>query len=96
MKIEPFKMRIINPQQSKIVQETLFKNRYSWNGGSKIVEYIELEFLFFYATNLCIGVGDLRLTQCNDERYYGVNPLPEISYQTFITRYKRFTINFGR
>jgi len=54
MKIKEFKMRV-NPEQSRKVQEVLFKNGYSWNAGQTEVINTESKFLYFIDGSLFHG-----------------------------------------
>ena len=43
MEIKPFKIRNLDPDESRIIQETLFKNGYRWSGrGTEIQKYNEM------------------------------------------------------
>jgi len=49
MEIKPFWVEV-TPEQSKIVQETLFKNGYTWHGGRTEISHTDSRYLSFYGT----------------------------------------------
>jgi len=96
MKIAPFKMRV-TPEQSKRVQELLFKNGYKWfatvGPESQEVDKISSPYLFFD-----MGEGErvpslTHLTIDNSERYnrryFEGNKNHELMYFNFIKLYDK-------
>ena len=82
MKIEPFVIKV-TPEQSKIIQEIIFKNGYSWADRQKIVQYIEdddfyYEYLLFQEYNRDPDDLVLRCTKSD---------IPTITFDEFINKY---------
>lgn len=75
MKIEPFKMEV-TPEQSRRVQEIVFRNGYAWYGGSRAVMNEQFKCLFF---------EDDTLTVSNS--IHSVAGLPIITFADFMARY---------
>lgn len=78
----------VNREQSRKVQETLFKNGADWvdNDGYSI-QHLENPFLYFRCITKKLSYG-------NGESSFTNNLLDEITYTTFISKYNR--IKFGR
>lgn len=83
MKIDSFKI-IVDPEQSKIVQEIIFKNGYSWVSGSIKVHNIDYNCLFFY--NGFRKNRDIGLTYSDD-----INTSEDLQLITF----EEFIDNYG-
>ena len=79
MKIEPFKMKV-TPEQSKRVQEILFKNGYSWTGDDTSISMLWRTHLYFRGKFLFCGQST--------EWFKDVHELSEITYQEFIDKYE--------
>ena len=80
MEIQNFKMRV-TPEQSRIVQQTLFNNGYKWKDSStKVV----LEQKTVLCLEYCIKWTD-------EERFEG-NYLPELTFQEFFDRYVKWCV----
>lgn len=75
MKIEPFKIEV-TPEQSRQVQEIVFRNGYAWHSGSRAVMNEQFKCLFF---------GDDALTVSNS--IHSVAGLPLITFADFMARY---------
>ena len=85
MEIKPFKMRV-TPEQSRIVQQTLFNNGYKKYYGDEI--YIPKEPKTFIYLN-----KDINFTANNsDENYFTYNYLPELTFQEFFDRYVKWCV----
>ena len=85
MEIKPFKMRV-TPEQSRIVQQTLFNNGYKKCYGDEI--YIPKEPKTFIYLN-----KDGNFTANNsDKNYFTYNILPELTFQEFFNRYVKWCI----
>ena len=80
MEIQNFKMRV-TPEQSRIVQQTLFNNGYKWKDSSTKV-------VLEQKTVLCLE-NCIRWT--NEELFEGKN-LPELTFQEFFDRYVKWCI----
>ena len=82
MKIQDFKMRV-NPEQSKIVQDTLFENEHSWRWGYTKITHINDKFLFLEDGELtCIPGGGKQ-----DDIYFNSIQLSEITFEEFKEKY---------
>lgn len=80
MEIQNFKMRV-TPEQSRIVQQTLFNNGYKWQDGStKVV----LEQKTVLVLENCI--------KWTDEESFGGKDLPELTFQEFFDRYVKWCV----
>lgn len=80
MEIQNFKMKV-TPEQSRIVQQTLFNNRYKWQDGStKVV----LEQKTVLVLENCIK-------WTNEESFEGKD-LPELTFQEFFDRYVKWCV----
>lgn len=81
MKIEPFVIKV-TPEQSKIIQEIIFKNGYSWADREKTVQYIDdedfYEYLLFQEYNRDADDLVLRCT---------INDNVTITFDEFINKY---------
>jgi hypothetical protein len=86
MEIQNFKMRV-TPEQSMIVQQTLFNNEYKKKYyGDEI--YIPAEPKTFIYLN-----KDGNFTANNfDENYFNYNTLPELTFQEFFDRYVKWCV----
>ena len=85
MEIQNFKIRV-TPEQSRIVQQTLFNNGYKKYYGDEI--YIPKEPKTFIYLN-----KDLNFTANNyDENYFTYNYLPKLTFQEFFDRYVKWCI----
>ena len=84
MKIKPFRIQV-NPQQSRIVQETLFKNGYNWwSLGSpceKIVQLTNESVLHFDGHSLTFG--DLLTFNSNED--YGEEKINFSKFENLYT-----------
>jgi len=74
MEIKPFSMKV-NPEQSRIVQEFLFANEFTWYSGTKTVMNTEANYL-------CFSSGDLTWTN---------NLTPNLSFKKFEQTYMKPT-----
>ena len=80
MEIANFKMRV-TPEQSRIVQQTLFNNGYKWRDGStKVV----LEQKTVLVLENCI--------KWTDEESFEGKDLPELTFQEFFDRYVKWCV----
>jgi len=74
MNIENFKMKV-TPEQSKVVQEVLFKNGYKWRNGVENLSYIDKDFLIFDKEDCGIGwsndhhFNNCTITECTFEEF---------------------------
>jgi len=79
-KLEPFKIRV-TPEESRVVQETLFAQGIKWFAGDTAVTCTECDLLEF--TENTIGWRDLE--DINDEDLINI---PEITFSQFKSIYK--------
>ena len=79
MKIKEFKMRV-NSEQSKKVQEVLFKNGYSWNVGQTEAINTESKFLYFIDGSLFHG---------KFKQGYGNHFNTKLTFEQFIKKYDK-------
>ena len=85
MEIQNFTMRV-TPEQSRIVQQTLFNNWYKKYYGDEI--YIPKEPETFIYLN-----KDGNFTANNsDKNYFTYNILPELTFQEFFDRYVKWCV----
>lgn len=80
MKIEPFKMEV-TPEQSRQVQEILFRNWGEWNSGDAYVQHEEEPFLFFSGKYLQF------ITKLSRSYFEDGRPEPQITFADFMARY---------
>lgn len=91
MKIKPFKIRLGSAEESKFIQETLFKNGYTW--ASLVTRPIHLDegFLWFDGEVLRYKSSILEF------RGRDISDINEISLYKFKKLYtKTINIKFGR
>ena len=81
MKIEPFRIRV-TPEQSKIIQETLFENGYSWRGSPAQIKHLDKDRLIFDSSR------GLRHSW-GDKCLYA----PLITFKQFLSMYKKKDFN---
>lgn len=84
MEIKPFKMKV-TPEQSRIVQQTLFSNNYTWFSGDTTIENLSSPHLYFYE-------DILRQTENFQEDFFVTHELPELTFQEFFDRYVKWCI----
>lgn len=84
MEIKPFKMRV-TPEQSRIVQQTLFSNNYTWFSGDTDIKHISSPHLYFYEDTL-------RQTEDFQKSFFIEHELPELTFQEFFDRYVKWCI----
>jgi hypothetical protein len=87
IKVEPFKIRV-TPEQSKVVQEILFKHNIFWCGGGKSVLNNEGENeigLLIYDTLL--EHNQLDITWTFNFFNFEKTEIPELTYEKFIEKY---------
>ena len=85
MKIEPFKMKV-TPEQSRIVQEILFENGYSWYSGGTTVRNMDEEVLYFYGRTDDPYKDKPGLTWALSIE--GDPDIPILTYEEFIDKYE--------
>ena len=86
MKIEPFKMKV-TPEQSKRVQEILFKNGYSWfMNGATNVKHLYSPYLYF-TQSIRLRETQPNLTKGDFKFTFYENDAPELTYQEFMDKY---------
>jgi hypothetical protein len=90
MQIEPFKIRV-TPEESKVVQEVLFKNGYTWCTGYKNISTFTLSWLYLYfkydkydkySENPVLFWG-------GDSNSYVEYDIPELTFQQFKEKYMK-------
>ena len=87
MKIEPFKMKV-TPEQSKRVQEILFKNGYSWfMSGATNVKNLYSPYLYF-TKSIALGETQPNLTKGDCESTFYNDGIAELTYQEFMDKYE--------
>lgn len=74
MEIKDFKI-VVTPEQSKIIQEFLFKNGYSWISKVTNIQYTNLEYLFF-SNKRGISVG-------RQQEDFNEKPFTELTFEQF-------------
>ncbi|MGD9679446.1 MAG: hypothetical protein AB7V16_13985, partial [Vulcanibacillus sp.] len=84
MEIKPFKMKV-TPEQSRIVQQTLFSNNYTWFSGDTTIKNLSSPYLYFYEDTL-------RQTEDFQESFFIEHELPELTFQEFFDRYVKWCI----
>ena len=84
MEIKPFKMRV-TPEQSRIVQQTLFNNNHTWFSGDTTIENLSSPHLYFYE-------DILRQTEDFQESFFIEHELPELTFQEFFDRYVKWCV----
>ena len=82
MKISQFKM-FVTPEQSKIVQEFLFAQGYSWKDGTTKVKNLNKKLLLFTDTYEA-GLG---LTYTNTFTFVTYTHIPELTFEEFENKY---------
>lgn len=75
--IQPFKMKV-TPEQSRIVQETIFENGGSWDDGDKNVHSVYGRFFTF---------KNKELTYWFDHIIYDIDVSPELTFNEFKNLY---------
>lgn len=78
MRIEPFSMKV-TPEQSRIVQEFLFANGYTWASGRKNVSYLNYDLICFTRTYK----SDIKTTL----GYNTTDGAPSITFEEFKNLY---------
>lgn len=81
MEIQNFKMRV-TPEQSRIVQQTLFNNECQWQDSSKQVTLL---------TRPCLFLRNAQLSWASAEDYEEKD-LPELTFQEFFDRYVKWCV----
>ena len=84
MEIKPFKMKV-TPEQSRIVQQTLFNNNHTWFSGDTTIENLSSPHLYFYE-------DILRQTENFQEDFFVTHELPELTFQEFFDRYVKWCV----
>lgn len=79
MKVEPFKMEV-TPDQSRQVQEIIFRNGGSWRSGLDTVQYEDSPFLYFED-------GTLQKDGKHSRDFFEGYRLPQITFADFMSRY---------
>jgi len=79
MKIEPFKMEV-TPEQSRQVQEIIFRNGGSWMSGLSTIKHEDSPFLNFEDSTLAKDEED-------DRVFFEGDGLPLITFAEFMARY---------
>src|SRR5690554_581286 len=80
MKIEPFKMEV-TPEQSRQVQEIVFRNGGEWASGDKTEQNTQYPFLVYDKDN------ELRFGDKGPNSSYDNRPEPQITFADFMSRY---------
>lgn len=84
MEIKPFKMRV-TPEQSRIVQQTLFNNNHTWFSGDTTIKNLSSPHLYFYE-------DILRQTENFQEDFFVTHELPELTFQEFFDKYVKWCV----
>jgi len=84
MEIKPFKMRV-TPEQSRIVQQTLFNNNHTWFSGDTTIKNLSSPHLYFYE-------DILRQTENFEEDFFVTHELPELTFQEFFDKYVKWCV----
>lgn len=84
MEIQNLKMRV-TPEQSRIVQQTLFNNGCQWESGRKEVKCTDKPFLYLEDESIQFD------SVCSGAFYNSYN-LPELTFQEFFDRYVKWCI----
>lgn len=84
MEIKPFKMRV-TPEQSRIVQQTLFNNNHTWLSGDTTIKNLSSPHLYFYE-------DILRQTENFQEDFFVTHELPELTFQEFFDKYVKWCV----
>ena len=96
MKINPFKIRNLIPQQSKIIQETLFANGYAWQNGQTSLDWLESKHLIFGskdATGLLYGsINEFP----DDPTFNSIQELTFIDFENLYVSYSDLSNHIGR
>lgn len=79
MKIEPFKMEV-TPEQSRQVQEIVFRNGGRWKSGLDTVQYEDAPFLYF-------NDNTLQKDEKRSRNFFEGFRLPLITFADFMSRY---------
>lgn len=85
MEISNFKMAV-TPEQSRIVQEFLFKNGYGWNTAKKYQEIKYLDHRYLYLEYNYISCG-------NSAECFSEQELPELTFEEFKEKYMKEPLN---
>lgn len=83
MNIEDFKIQVTE-EQSKIVQEVLFKNGCKWHYSGKILSHLDSKYL--YCSNSGIAHGNNLIVFYESEE-------PEITFEQFKEKYMKESLN---
>jgi hypothetical protein len=88
--ILPFRMNV-TPEQSKIIQEFLFANGYTWIGdyNNNFVQYTNSPFLYFSKHAGSMEKCTLVRSEKDTSRpnYYDIYPAPEYTFDEFVQNY---------
>lgn len=77
--IEPFKIKVKNAMQSRIVQEFMIANGWRWGGDGECVMQEIQPFLFFHPSKeIYYGLAENRFKDY---------PLPRLKYKEFLAKY---------
>lgn len=76
--MEDFKIKNLTPEQSRVIQETVFKSGGSWTNGDKEVQHINCKMLCLFRK---------RLSLTYDLNYFTIQRLPEITFEEFERKY---------
>ena len=74
----------VTPEQSRIVQQTLFNNGYRWKGESSTTIIQELEHPYLYLESVIL-FGDW-------EKIFSKELVPELTFQEFFDRYVKWCV----
>lgn len=80
MNIENFKI-VVTPEQSKVVQEVLFKNGYKWRNGSNKIGNLTGHYLIFDKVDYGLSWNTISEFQ--------VYPVPELTFEEFKQKYMK-------
>lgn len=85
MEIQNFKMRV-TPEQSRIVQQTLFNNGYKKYYGDEIYNPTEPQTFIYLNKDKAFTANNI------DIIYFNYNILPELTFQEFFDRYVKWCV----
>ncbi len=74
--MEDFKIKNLTPEQSRVIQETVFKSGGEWISGDKKLRFARMLFL-----------SKNRLSTIKDSNYFEKQNLPEITFEEFERKY---------
>ncbi len=76
--MESFKIKV-TPEQSKIVQEEMFKREYQWFVYNTCVSFTNRPFIFFHSNG--------RIYHSNSQDLFVADELPELTFEEFEAKY---------